>query len=663
MRAGKRKKNIRSSPRDWSKVRIIMLGAVLVLAWSGLWARGFYLQVLRGPALALQAKSQHWTHASVYGKRGEIFDRNGELLAKSIKVKSAFARPNNIQDPQDTAAKLAEILGGTKVKWLTRLQSSSSFVWLTRQISDQVAARLEASGLQGVYLTEEQRRFYPHGQLGGQVLGFVGVDNQGLEGLELSFDSYLSGEKRTYVVQRDAAGHVLFAPGQFQEDWSGKDLHLTLDSEVQYAAEVALEQAVNEYKAKTGICVVVDVQSGEIMAWAQAPLFNPNTYRVSNPARWRNLLAMESYEPGSTIKPFLVASALDHNVVDAQSIYFCENGKWTYKRRTVKDTHEYAWLPVSRIIRYSSNIGAGKIGLELGAQRYHSTLESLGFGTKTGLPLPAENSGILRPPQRWNEVDLVSASFGQGLAATGLQLAQAYLALCTKGEWRPLRLVKTPKQERPPTRRIFSVSTARDVLSMLHDVVDEDGTGTQARIEGIRVGGKTGTAQKASARGGYGNEYVASFVGIFPALQPRYLVLAIVDEPKKHHYGGVVAAPVVREVGSELMAWSGLDKVSGQQIQAGMDTKKNISQTRIRSQKPALNQSWKQGEPVPDLCGLSLRQALEILAGQGVMPRLKGEGVMVRKQKPVAKSQVSQVQDKEWILWLSNPPGQGKSST
>ncbi len=662
VRAGKRKKNIRSSPRDWSKVRIIMLGAVLVLAWSGLWARGFYLQVLRGPALALQAKSQHWTHASVYGKRGEIFDRNGELLAKSIKVKSAFARPNNIQDPENTAAKLVDILGGTKVKWLTRLQSDSSFVWLTRQISDQVAARLEASGLQGVYLTEEQRRFYPQGQLAGQVLGFVGVDNQGLEGLELSFDSHLSGDKRTYVVQRDAAGHVLFAPGQFQGDGSGHDLHLTLDADVQYAAETALEQAVSEYKAKSGTCVVVDVQSGEILAWAQDPLFNPNMYRVSNPSSWRNLLATESYEPGSTIKPFLVAAALDHNVVDNKSIYFCENGRWTYKGRTVKDTHEYAWLPVSRIIRYSSNIGAGKIGLELGAQRYYSTLQSLGFGTKTGLPLPAENKGTLRPPQRWNEVDLVSASFGQGLAVTGLQLAQAYLTLCTKGEWLPLRLVKTPQQEGPPERRIFSSSTARDVLGMLHDVVEEDGTGTQARIEGLRVGGKTGTAQKASAPGGYGNEYVASFVGLFPALQPRYLVLAIVDEPKKHHYGGVVAAPVVREVGSELMAWSGLNNLTGQPIQAKRDTKKNISQNRVRSQDSSVNTSWKQGDPVPDLCGLPVRQALEILAGRGIMPSLKGQGVMVSKQRPVAQSHVSQVQDKEWILWLSNPPGQEEST-
>lgn len=663
MRAGKRKKSTRASPRDWSKARIIMLGAVLVLAWSGLWARGFYIQVLRGPALALQAKSQHWTHESVHGKRGEIFDRNGELLAKSIKVKSAFARPHNIQDPQHTAAKLVEILGGTKAKWLTRLQSGSSFVWLTRQISDQVAARLEASGLQGVFLTEEQRRFYPHGQLAGQLLGFVGVDNQGLEGLELSFDSHLSGEKRTYVVQRDAAGHVLFAPGQFQGDWSGQDLHLTLDSEIQYAAEVALERAVSEYKAKSGSCLVVDVQSGEILAWAQAPLFNPNTYRVSSPNLWRNLLAMESYEPGSTIKPFLVASALDQNVVDVQSIYFCENGKWTYRGRTVNDTHEYAWLPVTRIIRYSSNIGAGKIGLELGEERYHSTLESLGFGTRTGLPLPAENSGILRPPKRWNDVDLVSASFGQGLAVTGLQLAQAYLTLCTQGEWRPLRLVKDPKQKRPPARRIFSVSTARDVLGMLHDVVEEDGTGTQARIQGIRVGGKTGTAQKASASGGYGNEYVASFVGIFPALQPRYLVLAMVDEPKKHHYGGVVAAPVVREVGRELMAWSDLGKMSGPQIQAGTDKKMRTSQTRVRSQEPSSNQSWQQGEPVPDLCGLSLRQALEILAGRGIMPKLKGEGVMVSRQRPAAKSQVSQVQGKEWILWLSNPPGEEKSST
>jgi cell division protein FtsI (penicillin-binding protein 3) len=650
----RKKKNTRSAGRDWSKARIIILGALLVLAWSGLWARGFYIQVLRGPTLTAKATSQHWGQESVAGQRGEIFDRNGELLAKSVRVKSVFARPNRMHNVQKTANILQKILGGSRSKWLTRLQSESSFVWIKRQISDQAAAKIHGAGLPGVFLTEEQRRFYPQGHLAGQLLGFVGVDNRGLEGLELSFDRYLSGKKHTFVVQRDAAGHVLFAPGQFLGDVAGENLRLTLDSQIQYAAEAALEQTVSEYNARSGTCLVVDVASGEILAWAQAPLFNPNAYQMFSPRLWRNRLAMDEFEPGSTLKAVLVASALENNITDPQSIYFCENGKWRHKGRLVNDTHEYAWLSVARIIRYSSNIGAGKIGLELGAERYHATLGSLGLGKRTGLPLPAEGSGILRPPGRWNEVDLVSASFGQGLAVTGLQLAQAYVSICAYGKWRPLRLIRSPQQQRPPSRRVFTRQTADRVLRMLHDVVEEDGTGTQARIQGFQVGGKTGTAQKASRNGGYGKEYVASFVGIFPALDPQYLVVAIVDEPKPQHYGGVVAAPVVRAVGSELMAWSGMGTMASKYLLEA-NREHNPQDGAWRQEKEqARSVLFAQSKAVPDLCGLPLRRAMEVLAERGIMPRLIGQGVVVSKQRPKAQSDLQQAQGKKWTLWLSN---------
>ena len=663
MPGSRKRRNSPAQTRDWSKARIIILGALLAVVWSGLWARGFYIQILQGPALAVRASSQHWSQESVYGQRGEIFDRNGDLLAKSVRVKSVFARPSKIDKGQETANTLQNILGGTRAQWLNRLQSSSGFVWLKRQISDQTAARLEASGLPGVFLTEEQSRFYPQGHLAGQLLGFVGVDNQGLEGLELSFDAHLSGEKHSFVVQRDAAGHILYAPGQSLGDWAGDNLHLTLDSHIQYAAEVALDRAVDKYRAKSGTCLVVEVESGEILAWAQAPLFNPNAYQVSSPRVWRNRLAVDEFEPGSTLKPVMVASALEHNVVDARSIYFCENGNWRYKGRTVKDTHEYAWLSVSRIIRYSSNIGAGKIGLDLGEKRYYDTLHSLGLGQKTGLNLPAENSGILRTPGHWNEVDLVSASFGQGIAVTGLQLAQAYLSLCCKGVWRPLRLIQDPIQNRPPARRVFSSTTAHQVLHMLHDVVQEDGTGTQARIQGVRVGGKTGTAQKASPDGGYGHKYIASFVGIFPALQPRYLVVAVVDEPGPQHYGGIVAAPVVRAVGKELMAESGIRKYQHAiQIQDQGKQGQHSLRARIRPQDPVSAPSWKKGQSVPDLCGLPVRKALEVLAGYGVMPKLEGQGVVVTRQRPAAASDPADVQEKEWTLWLSHAVGKEEAS-
>ena len=334
-------------------------------------------------------------------------------------------------------------------------------------------------------------------------------------------------------------------------------------------------------------------------------------------------------------------------MVQPQSIFFCENGRWRFQGQTFNDTHEYDWLPVHRILRYSSNIGAGKIGLKLGAKDYYGSLHTLGMGQPTGVPLPAESKGLLRPPGAWNQVDLVAASFGQGLSVTGLQMAQAYLTLCTQGKLRPLRLVRSPQQKKPAEKRVFSSKTASRVLGMLHDVVQEDGTGTKARIPGLRVGGKTGTAQKASALGGYGQEYVASFIGIFPALKPRYLVLCIVDEPQGNHYGGVVAAPVVREVGTELLAWSDMHR-----IESGLKMVTGTSPDQSQRHRVSL---WHRGQAggVPDLRGLSLRRALEILIEHGVMPRIRGQGPVVDKQSPQPGSGSAGNSPEQWTLWLS----------
>lgn len=358
------------------------------------------------------------------------------------------------------------------------------------------------------------------------------------------------------------------------------------------------------------------------------------------------------------MKPFLVASALEEDLVGPHTIYFCENGDWAFKGETFRDTHDYAWLPVTRIIRYSSNIGAAKIGLELGSKRYYRRLRQLGLGQKTGLPLPAESEGVLRPP-KWNPIDLVSASFGQGFSLTTLQLAQAYLCLANKGLKIPLRLVKHPEQAAFEPQRIFSEAKASRVLRMLEDVVQEDGTGTQARISGIKVGGKTGTAQKAGPEGGYVEKYVASFIGLFPSRDPEYLVVAVVDEPQKNHYGGVVAAPAVRKVGLELLAYA--DEFQGLQLQqAKVDKtpapKARRTQSGYSQVRADLNieLAASSGSGVPDLRGLPLRRALELLARRGIMPRIKGSGMVVDGQSP--KPGVDWQQRDNWIIRLSEAP-------
>jgi cell division protein FtsI (penicillin-binding protein 3) len=650
-------RQVNRKTRDWSKFRLIMLAALFGLAWLCLWARAFQVQVVMGPDLSKQANRQYWTREVVAGERGEIYDRNGEILAKTVVVKSVFARPEQIENPGRVSRELSDILGLEPSDILDRLRQPKHFVWIKRQIADSKSQRIRAAGLAGVYLTEEQRRFYPQGHMAGQLLGFVGLDNSGLEGLELSFDSYLQGQKKEYVVQRDAAGHLLFAPGQLSDSLSGSDLQLTLDASLQYAAEKALARAVEKYNGSSGNCLVVEVDSGAILAWANYPFFNPNNYRQSSASRWRNRAALDEFEPGSTMKPILVAAALEEEVCRPQQIYYCENGGWRFQGHNFRDTHDYGWLPVHRIIRYSSNIGAAKIGLELGARTYFSYLRNLGLGRKTSLPLPGQGDGILRPPGAWTDIDLATASFGQGISMTSLQLARMYLCLANMGRLEPLSIIRQPESEKGQSRRVFSRATAKRVLAMLEDVVQEDGTGTKARIQGMKVGGKTGTAQKVDPKGGYGDTYLSSFVGLFPAEQPKYLVLAVIDEPTKNHYGGVVAAPAVRQVGLELMAShrnvqqaSARREAQAASIPRSASTKRKTHVlTRVKSaEKVAAS-----GQGVPDLRGLPLRRAMEILLAQGVVPQLKGRGVLVDKQKPAPGEGWPDGSASGVTLWLS----------
>ena len=647
--------------RDWSSLRIVLLAGAFTLAWIGLWGRAYYVQAVLGLDLLQQAEGQYWTKEAVHGERGEIFTRHGRLLAKSLIVKSVFARPKKVKDIPTTSHALAEILDQSRSSIRKKLSREAGFVWIARKVGDKQAERIQAAHLPGVFLTEEAGRVYPQGSLAGQLIGFVGLDNQGLEGLELSFEDHLAGSRKQFLVQHDASGRLLYAPDQLTSDLDGRDLHLTLDTRLQFAAEKALAEAVTANKAEHGMCLVVQVDSGEILAWANYPFFNPNTFRNNEPQDWRNRIGLDEFEPGSTMKPFLVASAMEEKVVGPHTIYFCENGDWSFQGHVFRDTHDYAWLPVTRIIRYSSNIGAAKIGLELGSKRYYRCLRQLGLGQKTGLPLPAESDGVLRPP-KWNPVDLVSASFGQGFSLTALQLTQAYLCLANKGVKIPLKLVKQPRQSRFEPQRVFSEATATRVLRMLQDVVQEDGTGTQARIPGLKVGGKTGTAQKASPEGGYAEKYVASFIGLFPSVDPEYLVVAVVDEPKKSHYGGVVAAPAVRKVGLELLSYA--DEFQGLQLQQASNARAPSRAAKpdpsgyslVRTDLQTELASLSSGSGVPDLRGLPLRRALELLARKGIMPQVKGSGVVVDGQSPEPGAQWRN--DGQWVIRLSEAPKQ-----
>ena len=669
-----------SLDRDWGRVRLAAVAVIFGAVWGLLWFRAWDIQIVQGPMLAEKVSRQQHGTELITGFRGSILDRNGQVLARSVEVRSVYVRPYEVQDIAGATHTLAEILNIEPAKVSAALSSNKSFVWLQRKVDDKTAARVRDANIKGVDLATEFERVYPFKQLAGQLLGFVNIDDVGIEGLEKAFDNELSAQSSRIVVQRDATGRKLYLAGaEDRSDLKGNDIELTIDNQIQYFTEEALAKAVEQNQAKWGGCLVVDVATGEILAWAEYPFFNPNAYRsYSGASAWRTRLSTDALEHGSTIKPLLVAAALTENRIKTDSRYFCENGLWKTKRFTIRDTSKRGWLTVEEILRYSSNIGAAKIGMEMGAPLYHDYLNRMGFGEKTGLPVVGESAGILRNPKQWAEVDLATASFGQSFSANALQVAEAYLILANGGVKRPLKLVKGFDEDEAE-ERVFSEEAADAVLKMLYGVVEEDGSGQRARIPGVMVGGKTGTAQKASS-GSYGSGRLSSFVGIAPLDNPRYLVITMVDEPQKSSYGGVVAAPVFRHVVSRTLAYNGELPdptaitpyvVDNAEIMADAENESatpvpvETSAALEEAAKPvsrnlvscvSINLSEQQarsGAVVPNVVGSSVRNAVEDFMRLGITPTIKGQGYTVVKQSPEAGARFTDSSSVECIIWLS----------
>lgn len=614
--------------------RIVAVAVLFGLTWAALWARAGHVQIVQGQDLADKARRQHVTGTFEQGERGDILDRNGRRLARSVRFNSVYARPGEIENLDAVVRHLSEVLRQPAGDLRQRLARSRDFVWVARQIDDRAAVALTERKHRGVYLTHEFGRLYPNNHLAGQVLGFAGVDDSGLEGVERSMDPVLAGGRADFLVQRDAAGNRLYLDDQGREvNIRGRDVVLTLDAHIQDLAETALSRAVEHFNGRAGVCVVVDVASGEILALAHYPFFNPNVYRRQNADLWRNRAAMDIFEPGSTFKPFLFAAALQERKITPESRYYCENGRWKLGRHTIRDDiHAYEWLTVDEIMRYSSNIGSAKIGLELGAKRYASYLAKLGFGERPGLALPGESRGLMRPPEQWREMDLAAISFGQGIGVTVLQMARAFLCLANDGVTRELKLVKSPAVSNPePGERVFDADVARTVRRMMIDTVQKDGTGVRARIDGLVVGGKTGTAQKPLPEGGYGRSYISSFVGFFPGDEPKYLIMALVDDPSRAFYGSTVALPVVRDVALGALAYA--CELPGQDSLPIELAALSTASNEITAKVVRAAQVVPEGT-VPDLRGMPLRKAVEILVRQGVVPLVEGSGAVVAGQTP-----------------------------
>ncbi|WP_147822217.1 penicillin-binding transpeptidase domain-containing protein [Salidesulfovibrio onnuriiensis] len=646
--------------KDFSKAKIILVMIFFGLALCALWVRAGWVQLHEGEWLEKMAARQNFTAELEFGERGRILDRNGNMLATSVEAKSVYLVPPKAKPAVDkVAGTLNRILGVSAGTMRARINSGKKFVWVKRQITDKQALAIKEADLPGVHLSTEYTRLYPNGHLAGQVLGFVGIDGKGLEGIEKQFNERMTPGKARFVVQRDARGRKLYLDSQGREvNIDGKDVHLTIDAHIQNAAEQALAASVEKYHGTAGLVIAVEVKSGDILAMANYPFFNPNVYGRTKASVRRNRAATDVYEPGSSLKPLLIGAALQEGVVDPDKLYFCENGRWRIGRKTIKDTHPAAWQPVRKILRYSSNIGMAKIAMDLGAGKYHEYLSKLGFGHETGIRIPAERSGIVHPPEKWRKLDLAAISFGQAIGVTGLQLAKSFLCLANGGVMKDLRLVKDPGKTQETTQpvRVFSEEVTDTVLALMEEVVQMDGTGRKARIQGITVAGKTGTAQKAAV-GGYGTKYLSSFVGLVPGDKPEYLVICMVDEPTKNDYGGTVAAPVVREVMIDTLAYNGMLPDAAGEALAEENTVHDIDSTEL-AQTLAPTPAFDAGNTVPNIKGMPVRRALELLVKKGIVPVLKGDGMTVTGQKPAPGSPWPEEQQTEgkndvFVLWLS----------
>ncbi|MDL2209215.1 PASTA domain-containing protein [Desulfovibrio sp. OttesenSCG-928-O18] len=658
---------------NWSKVRLWSVSLAFAGLWVLLWARAYQIQIIRGPRYAEEARRAHIATEVATGRRGSILDRNGNVLAKSVEARSVAVRPNRVTDKEAAARLLASALNIAPAKAKKIVTDKRSFVWAARKVGPRAVEAIQAANLSGIYLQKEYERVYPFKHLAGQLVGFADVDEKGIEGLELAFNDTLSGQKKRLVMQRDAAGRRLYSgAGEGMHDLAGENVVLTIDTQVQYFAESALLQGVENFGARWAGCMVVDVPSGDILAWAEYPFFNPNRPSASSAFERRNKTAMDALEQGSTIKPFLMAAALQEKIVTPESEYDCEKGKWKLHNVTIRDTSVHAVLPAKDIIKFSSNIGMAKIGLELGTAKYHRYLTRLGFGARTGLPLAGENPGIVRPAKQWGEVDLASAAFGQSFSATIVQMAQAYLCIANDGVKKDLRLVFPAADEQKktaPGERLFSREVMWQVREMMRSTVeDSGGTARRARIDGLSVGGKTGTAQKASGDA-YGAGRVASFVGMLPVEAPRYLVVVMLDEPVKNQYGGVVAAPVFKNVAMRTMAYHGLLPESAP-LAALAELRRERQAQEAAGQPGAPQGEATEEERVelvnvaqaaagkgsaPSVVGLSARKAVEAFARQGLVPEIKGDGNIVVRQVPEPGVALSAQGGKtQCVIWLGD---------
>lgn len=528
------------------RARFVLAG--LVAAFAVIAGRSLYLQAMRTEFLQEKGEARYSRALEMPATRGRILDRNGEALAISTPVQSVWAIPGDVQAPPARLKKLGALLGLAPRELRRRLEDPSrDFVYLKRQIAPETADRVAALGIEGVYQHREYRRYYPGGEVTAHLVGFTGVDGAGQEGMELAFEKTLGGVAGSRRVIKDRRGRIVEDLESVRAAQDGRDLALSIDGKIQSLAYAALKEAVHANRAKAGALVALDVLTGEVLALANVPSFNPNNRARLAGARLRNRALTDVFEPGSTLKPFTVALALESDRITPATRVHIGNGGLRVAHHTIHDPHPETALSVAQVIQKSSNVGAARIALAMQPADMWRLFQRAGFGEAPGLGFPGEASGRLRPADTWRPIEQATMAYGHGISVSLMQLARAYTMFARDGEIVPLTLLKAL---RPAAgTQVISARTARQMRAMLELAVQPGGTAPRARVMGWRVAGKTGTAHKQEKGGYAADRYIASFVGLAPVSRPRVVIAVMIDEPSAgQHFGGVVAAPVFAHV-------------------------------------------------------------------------------------------------------------------
>ncbi|MDE0118648.1 MAG: penicillin-binding transpeptidase domain-containing protein [Bdellovibrionales bacterium] len=629
------------------KSRIIFAGFVLGIFYIIFVGRGAWLQFFPDQRLITVKKKNFETLIKLKPRRGIIYDRHGRELAITVASQSLFADPSLIKYPKKIAKKLGPLLNIPYHRIYKKIKNKNRrFVWLKRHTSEKESNLIQSWKIRGLAFLEEPKRVYPNGSLLAQTLGFVGHEGHGLEGLELIYDKILSGEETKVLVRKDAMGRPLFSDidtNLMALRANGTDIYLTIDSDLQFFFEKELKKVVEKYSARSALGVIMAPQTGEIMAMANYPSFDLNHPFHSDPGLFRNRCVTDAFEPGSTLKPFIMSAALKKGILPSTR-YDGMKGQLSIEGHIIKEaesTHQFENMTLREILSYSSNVGAAQVALDLGDDFLYHSLKDFGFGTRLGFVFPGESAGILNKTP-WKKLQLATIGFGHSISVTPLQIVTAYSAIANGGLIKQPYLTQSVFYKESGEKKIFKPKTLNRVLTseqakvitvMLISAVSEGGTGVKAQVKGFLSAGKTGTAQVVdSEEGGYiKGQYISSFAGFIPAHDPKFVIYVVVQQPQKKFYGSTVAAPVFSKVAEYAVRQSGLSPV--------LITEKNIlqkakKQTHAQNhKKPSRDLSSEKGK-TPDFIGLSLRKAYQKARKEQILLKVKGSGQVIQTHPP-----------------------------